>query len=53
MYALTIDLKRGHEFKGEQEGVYGRVWREEREVESVLIKTVSKASKQKSMKTFI
>lgn len=25
MYALTIDLKRGHEFEGKQGGVYGRV----------------------------
>lgn len=48
MYALTTDLKRGHEFEGEQGGVYGRVWRVEQEVESVLVKTVSKASKQHS-----
>lgn len=48
MYTLTIDFKRGHEFEGKQGGVYGRVWGAEREVESVLIKTVSKASKQHS-----
>lgn len=53
IYICTkLIFQKDHEFEGEQGGVCGRVWREEREVESVLIKTVSKESKQKSMKTF-
>jgi hypothetical protein len=27
----TIKEKRGHEFERKQEGIYGRIWREERE----------------------
>jgi hypothetical protein len=26
----TTNKKRGHEFEGEQRGIYGRAWREER-----------------------
>ena len=30
MYEVTIGEKRGHEFKRERGGPYGRTWREER-----------------------
>ena len=31
-------IKRGHEFEREKGGIYGRVWREEREGRNVIIK---------------
>lgn len=33
MHATTITEKRSHEFEREQECVYGKAWREEREEE--------------------
>jgi hypothetical protein len=31
LHVITISEKRGHDFKRQQEGVYGSVWREESE----------------------
>lgn len=46
MHAITIDEKRGHEFEGDQEGVYERVWREEGEGRNVVKNTFSKTNEQ-------
>lgn len=38
MHAITIDGKEGHEFEGEQEGVWERGWREEKRGRMVQLK---------------
>lgn len=35
MYAVTIDEKRGHAFKAEEEEIHGRVWRDKTKGENV------------------
>lgn len=37
MHAITVNERRGYEFEGEWEGVYGTLWREERQGIKVLI----------------
>jgi hypothetical protein len=37
MHAITINKRRGHEFYGEQGGVFGRVYRGEREGRNAII----------------
>lgn len=46
IHAKTIYEQRGHGFERDQEGVYGRVWREVREERNGVIKLQSK-NKQK------
>lgn len=42
MHTVTTDEKRSYEFEGEWIGIYGRVWREEKEERNVVIKVLSK-----------
>lgn len=46
IHIITVNGKRGHGFEGEQEGSYGRVWREERVKMNVVIR-ISKINKTK------
>lgn len=38
MCTIRIDDQKGHEFEGDQEGVYGNIWREEMEGRNSVIK---------------
>lgn len=37
MHAITVNERRGYEFEGEWEGVYGTLWREKKQGIKVLI----------------
>lgn len=47
LHKITISEKRGYELEGEQGGIYGKSWREEREGRNAIISQNKYINKQK------